>query len=164
MGVREWVKRRQSLAAVGAVVMIAGAAVAIFIQARDPDAGSGLAFFTTDDGKTLFTDRITRLAPFDKDGKPACRAHVFECDGKRFVGYLSRYTPEAMKALEEAKASRGTGKPPPNVHLLATAGTAGLQVKRPGDPYWVSGADMARATAIRVVRCPDGGTPEEVDP
>ena len=164
MSVRELIRRRQTLAGVLAIVMIVGAGVAIFVQARDSGAGSGKAFFSNDDGKTFFVDRNTRLAPFDKDGRPAYRAHVFECGGKRVVGFLSCYTPAALKALEEAKASRGTGRPPPNAAALATVGTYGLLVKRPGDPAWVSQADSLRATAVRLFRCRDGSTPTEVDP
>ena len=165
MGFRDTLKQRPSLAAAAAAVMIVGAAVAIYVQARDfNNSGSGKAFFTTDDGKTWFLDRNTRLAPFDKDGKQAVRAHVFECDGKRFVGYLSCYRPEAIKALEEAKAAKAEGKPPPNVQALAAVGTTGLLVKRPGAPGWVSQADVGAATQVRVFSCPDGSTPEEVEP
>jgi len=162
---RELIKTRQSAAAALAVVMIVGAAVAIYVQARDGgSSGPGNAYFSTDDGQTFFVDSATKLPPFDHKGKPAYRAHVFECGGKRVVGYLSGYTPEAIQALEGAKASRGTGKPPPNASALATIGTYGLLVKRPGDPGWVSQADMMRATAVRTFRCPDGSTPTELDP
>ena len=151
--------------AVAAGVMIVGAGIAIFVQARDlMGSGAGKAYFSIDDGKTFFTDSSDRVPPFDKGGKPAYRAHVFECGGKREVGYLSRFTPESIAALEEAKKYRGTGKPPPNVGALASIGTTGLQVKRPGAAQWVSQADVARATAVRVFRCRDGSTPTEVEP
>ena len=164
VGIREAIKSRQSAAAVVALVMIVGAAIAIYVQARDTGGGSGKVYFSIDDGKTFFADKGTRLPPFDKDGRAAYRAHVFECGGKRVVGFLSRYTPEALRALDEAQAARGTGKPPPNVRALASIGTYGLEVKRPGDPVWVSQADTRRATWVRVFRCPDGSTPSEVDP
>ena len=164
MGVRESLKRRQSLAVAVAILMIVGAGIAIYVQARDPAPGAGKAFFSNDDGRTYFTDGITRLPPFDKDGKPAYRAHVFQCGGKRVVGYLSRYRPEALAALEEAAAAKGTGKPPRNAAALASVGTYGMEVKRPGDPVWINQADTTRATAVRVFRCPDGATPIEVDP
>ena len=165
MGIRDRLKQRQSLAAVAAAVVILGAAVAIFVQARDfGPAGAPRAFFTTDDGKTLFVDRTDRLSPFDRDGKQAVRAHVFECGGKRVVGYLSCYRPEAHQAVKEAMDAKAAGKPPPNPHALAAVGTAGLLLKRPGDPAWVSQADYGRATAIRIFRCPDGSTPDELEP
>jgi len=162
---RELIKGRQSAAVAVAVVMIVGAGVAIYVQARDAgSSGPGMAFFSTDDGRTYFTDSATKLAPFNHDGKPAYRAHVFECGGKRVVGYLSRYRPEAIAALEEAAAARGSGKPPRNAAALAAVGTYGLELKRPGAPAWSSQADTRTATMIRVLRCPDGSTPSEVDP
>jgi hypothetical protein len=126
--------------------------------------GGTKTYYTTDDGQTLFVDDNTKMPPFDKDGKPAYRAHVFECGGKKVVGYLSRYTQQAKDALAEAQKYKGTGKPPPNARQLASLGTTGLEIKRPGDAQWVSQADAARATRIRVFRCPDGGTPPEVYP
>jgi hypothetical protein len=165
LGLRESIKSNQFLAVALAGVMIVGSGIAIFLQARDDGSVySGKVYFSNDDGKSFFPDASTRLPPFDKDGKPAYRAHVFECGGKRVTGYLSRYTAEALKALGEANASRGTGKPPPNVRQLATIGTTGTEVKRPGDTKWVSQADAASATRVRTFRCPDGSTPTEVDP
>jgi hypothetical protein len=165
VGLRELIKGNQYVAGAFGVLMIVGSAVAIFIQARDDGStSSGEVYFSNDDGKSFFPAPSTKLPPFERDGKPAYRAHVFECGGKRVVGYLSRYTPEALKALEEAKAARGTGKPPANVQQLATIGTTGTEVKRPGDATWVRQADAVRATRIRTFRCSDGSTPTEVDP
>jgi hypothetical protein len=149
---------------VASVAILAGL-VSIIWQAKNASGGGGgTAYFTIDDGQTVFTDKITRMAPFQKDGKEAVRAHVFMCGGKQVVGYMERYTPDALQALEEAKASRGSGKPPPNVAKLASMGTSGLELKKPGEAKWVSGADGARVGKIRGFRCADGSTPNEVDP
>ena len=157
--------RRQTLMAVAAGVMIVGAGVAIFLQARElMGPGAGKSFFTVDDGKTFFVDSSDKIPPFERGGQQAYRAHVFECGGKRVVGYLSRFTPEAIAALREAAKYKGTGKPPPNVGVLSSIGTTGLQVKRPGEAAWVMQGDVRRATAVRVFRCADGSTPQEVDP
>ena len=165
MDVRGFIRQRPSVAAAVAGVMIVGAAVAIYVQARDlGPPGPGKAFFTTDDGRTFFVDSVRRLAPFDRDGKKAYRAHVFECGGKRIVGFMSGYTPEALKLVEEAQRAKAEGRPPPNPHQLASVATMGLMVKRPGDLAWVPQADAARATMIRVFRCPDGSTPQELEP
>jgi simple sugar transport system permease protein len=51
-----------------------------------------------------------------------------------------------------------------NPQALAAVGTVGLLVKKPGNFPWVSQADAATATAVRVFRCADGETPEEVEP
>jgi hypothetical protein len=80
------------------------------------------------------------------------------------VGYLSRYRPEAIAALEEAAAARDSHKPPRNAAALAAVGTVGLEIKRPGAAAWANQADPRVATMIRVYRCPDGSTPSEVDP
>jgi hypothetical protein len=163
--VRTFIRQRPSVAAALAGVMIVGAAVAIFVQARDlGSSGPGKAFFTTDDGNTFFVDSAAKLPPFDKNGKPAYRAHVFECGGKRVVGFMSGYTPEALKLVEEAQKYKAAGKRPPNMQQLARVGTMGLMVKKPGNSPWVPQADAASATAVRVHRCADGSTPQEVEP
>ena len=165
MGIREWINQHRSVGVVAAAVVIVGAGAAIYVQARSlTTAGPGKGYFTIDDGKTVFLDDVVKFAPFDKDGKPAYKAHVFECGGKRVVGYMSRYTDSALAALKEAKSYAGTGKMPPNVGALATIGTTGQQVKRPGSDKWVSAGDINRATLVRSFRCPDGSTPSEVDP
>jgi hypothetical protein len=164
VGIRELFQNRPSLAITIAAVMIVGAAVAIFLQARSSNSVSSGTYFTTDNGQTLFVDQSTRIPPFDHDGKPACRAHVFMCGGTRVVGYLSRYTEQAKKIMDEAKSYQGTGKPPPNARQLASIGTTGLEVKRPGDVQWVSQADAVRAARVRTFVCPDGSTPSEVYP
>ena len=165
MGVRNFMRRRQSVTAALAclAILLSGAWIWYYARNMRP-SGPGKAFFSIDDGQTVFVDDAIKLAPFDKDGKPAYRAHVFECGGERVVGYLSRYTPEALAALEEAKSYRGKGEPPPNVRQLASIGTTGVEVKRPGDAKWVSQTDAARATKIRVFTCPDGSTPKEAEP
>jgi len=149
---------------IASVAIVVGIVSTIW-QARNSGGGSnGGAYFTIDDGQTVFVDKTTRMAPFEKDGKQAVRAHVYMCGGKQVVGYMERYTPDALQALEEAKAARGSGKPPPNVGKLASLGTTGIELKKPGEAKWVSGADGARAGKIRGFRCADGSTPNEIDP
>jgi len=165
VGIREAIEKRKSVAVAVMLVVTVGAVIAIFVQARNFDSfNAGDTYFTTDEGQTFFVDSGTKLPPFEVDGKTAVRAHVFNCGGKLVVGYISRYTAETLKAIEDAKAARAQGKPPPNVHLLAGMGTTGLELKRPGDKTWTKQADVTRATKIRVFRCPDGSTPGEVSP
>ena len=166
MGIRETIEKKQPLVIAIATFVLIGAVVAIFVQARNFSSyNAGDAYFTIDDGQTFFVDTGAKLPPFDKDGKKAVRAHVFMCGGTRVVGYLSRYTEETLKAIEEAKEARKQGKPPANVHLLAGMGTTGLEVKKPGaNNPWVKQADVKAATKIRVFRCTDGSTPPEIGP
>jgi len=166
VGIRESFGKKQSLTAVGAAVVLIGSVIAIIVQARGTgNSGTvGDSYYTVDDGATFFVDSRLKNPPFDHEGKQAVRAHVFDCGGKRVVGYVERYTPESLQALEEVKQSRGTGKPPPNLQRLQTLGTTGTELKKPGaGQKWVVASDRA-AAAMRVFRCPDGRVVGEVFP
>lgn len=166
MSIREKLKKNQPLVIGLATVAIVVGVVSTIWQARnDASSGGGGAYFTVDDGKTLFVDKALRMAPFEKDGKQAVRAHVFMCGGKQVVGYLSRYSADALQTLAEAKAAGGQGKPPPNIGKLSSIGFTGTEYKKPGDAKWIVGTDQARIAAIRAFKCPDGKVPsDEVRP
>jgi hypothetical protein len=163
VGIRDTLSKNQPLAIGIISVVIIGAIASIVWQAKSTEGKSAGAYFTVDDGKSLFVDKNTQMAPFTKDGKQAVRAHVFKCGGKEVVGYLSRLTADSIQVLEEAKAARGTGKPPKNVYKLASIGTSGTEVKKPGDPNWVT---VASPTSGKIIgfRCPEGGSAQEVFP
>jgi hypothetical protein len=113
------------------------------------------AYYTVDDGITWFADDINKIPPFDKDGKPAYRVHVFRCaDGKEFVSHLERYTPEARKKLEEARAQGDQADPAVYEEVSMT----GIEVKKPGtgDSGWVKQSDYERAAKITMPQCADG--------
>lgn len=116
------------------------------------------AFFTVDDGKTWFVDDVTRLAPFDHDGKQAVRCYIVDCNGRRFVNHLERYTDEGKQAMAQVREAAKHGPPPGR--LVALAQQRGREVKRPGDSKWVKMSDGAAATAIVAPRCPDGASGE----
>lgn len=165
MSVRENIEKRKPIVIGAAILAIVVAGVVIASQMRDAmgTAGPGDAYFTNDDGKTFFADDAQKLTPFDKDGKPAVRAHVFECGGERVVGYMSRMTVGAKQAFEEANKYKGTGKAPPNAMELAMIGQTGTEVKKPGTDKWVPQSHPS-STAIRAFQCPDGGAPTELTP
>ena len=155
------------------IALLVAAVGAVVYQARDlvPQRQAGpQAYYTTDDGKTLFGHDPSALAPFDHGGKPAVLAHVYRCDGQQFVAYLERYTPEAIKAAGQLKAASNVEPGPnaprvdPRAIQLATT-PAGREVKRPGDPAWVPVLGGAGAR-ITTVKCPHGkgSTPEPVTP
>src|SRR5205823_10436437 len=86
------------------IIIVAVAAIVWQIsRGNSPAGGNGgeRAFFTIDDGKSTFTDDVSKLPPFDYQGRPAYRAYVFVCKGGkiRFVGYLERYTKEAKAKI-----------------------------------------------------------------
>jgi len=161
VGIRETLTKHQPLViGIASVAIIAGVASSIW-QARNSGSSPGGAYFTVDDGQTLFTDKALRMAPFEKDGKQAVRAHVFMCGGKQVVGYLSRYSADALQALAEAKAASQQGKPPPNVGKLSSIGMTGTEYKKPGDAKWISGTESARIASIRAFKCSDGTVPTQ---
>jgi hypothetical protein len=116
------------------------------------------AFFSVDDGKTWFIDDASRLAPFDHDGQKAVRAYVCECDGKRFVNHLERYTDAGKKAMTQVREAAKKGPPPGP--LVAAAQQRGREVKRPGDTKWVGAGNATAAGAVTALKRPDGATGE----
>jgi hypothetical protein len=115
-------------------------------------------YYSVDDGKTYFADDNELFAPFDKGGKTAVRAFVFSCSGKKFVGYLSRYTPSAKKIMDQhMKEVRADRNKPPSTLGVIMGASSDLEYKAPGEQEWVSKHEPA-------VKCPDGSKPERIDP
>jgi hypothetical protein len=159
--------RRLGLGAAGVFVLLC--ATFVFLQMRGssaPSAGNANAYFSVDDGKSWFADDMTNVPPYVKDGKQAIRAFVFRCsDGKEFVGYLQRFTPDAKHAIEQIQNPDPNRKGPPDVGAIRMAYTVGREVKRPGDTKWISGAQGPESAQIIAVKCPNGGgAPELVEP
>lgn len=142
---------------IAAVVLAFGAYLLwseLFTTTDNPFAPAK-AFYSVDDGKTLFTDSSDRDSPFDKDGKQALRVMVFTCDGgkTKLAGYLQRYTPlgaQKMAALREQQR-KNPGKLPGLDPTLAE----NIEIKHPGDKDWVKQSDVINAKRILDVRCPD---------
>jgi hypothetical protein len=124
-----------------------------------------LAWYTTDDGKTWYSDEKSLAPPFDRDGKTSVRAFVFTCDGDKheFVGYLERYTAQAKQAIEDSRTAVKTEKIPPPAGLFDSVARTGIEVKRPGDSTWIN-VSSPQAAAIRKVACPQGQTLQPVYP
>lgn len=115
------------------------------------------AYYTIDDGQTWFADEIDKIPPFEKDGKPAYRVHIFRCGkGAPFASHLERYTADAKGKLEQARLA-GPGADP---GLYEEVMMSGIEVKKPGtgEGGWVRQSDFARASEIMSPLCPDGTT------
>jgi hypothetical protein len=156
MGVRQWLNERPAIgmSVIGVLVLIAiGAIIAEWMGTRQKfPSGPPDYYFTVDDGKTYFAASSNNFPPFDYNGQTAVGAYVYECNGKRFVGYLERYTPEARALMVAGKETPDTLR-------------FGRELKRPGDTVWVKSGDLATETRITTVSSPDGqGTPEPVMP
>lgn len=165
MGIRETLDKKKPIVLAIASLVIVASAVAIFVQAGGMGPpGQGDAYFSVDDGKTYFEHDSGKMAPFDYKGQQAVRAHVFECGGKPVVGYLSRYSQDALATLAEAREARKAGRAPANIGKLSQVANTGMEYKKPGTDKWVSAADTAAVNTIRIFRCPDGSGPTEVLP
>jgi len=177
VGIRETLNRNPSIATgtTLAVIVIAVAFI-VYSQSQGGSAASReptKAFYTIDEGKHWFADDITKLPPFDHEGKEAVRVLLFRCgDGEPFVGYLERYTPDAKKQLEEVRntaagsGSKSPARSPQEVANLAVAMKVGKEIKKPGDAKWTSIMDEQNRNRILQTRCPDGqsDTPTPVTP
>ncbi|MEA2711618.1 MAG: hypothetical protein QOF78_4219 [Phycisphaerales bacterium] len=115
--------------------------------------GSSQAFFTIDDGKNYFPDDAKKVPPFQKDGKEAVRAVVYQCGGaggKPFVNHLIRYTPDGKKRLESAAVAGKSAAQDPTV-------IEEMEVKPVGGKEWMKMTDPKANAAIQP-KCPNGGT------
>jgi hypothetical protein len=141
MTLRQALNRHPFIAAGVAVLILV---FLTFRWFRNP-APEDVAFYTTDDGATLFTDDLRKLPPFDHDGSPAVKAMVFTCDGgqHQFVQYLFKYSDDVKQQLEASHAR----------DLIVP----GL-IKRPGDGQWIEQNDP-KAFKILAPKCPAGDGP-----
>lgn len=156
MGIRDSLNQQNGklIAAISCLAIVA-AMFLIFRPGSDGGNKSGddvpLAFFSTDDGKTWFSDDARKIPPLNKDGKDAYGAYVYKCpDGKEFVAFLERYTPDAKRKREALLASGEQNAAP----ILDAS--KGIEIKVPGQTTWVKQSDP-RAAAIMTVKCADGG-------
>jgi len=164
MGVRESLNEKPWIVGSLVALLVLLAGVALFRSVR----GSGevivntQAYFSTDDGKTYFTDLASRSSPFKtSDGKLAIRANLFRCGGKDpFVGYLEREdgggrVPVAAPAVP---AAAGADAPPGG---FAPGALGAKVVKRPGEKSW---APIISSDGLRIilVKCPDGQDADRV--
>ena len=115
------------------------------------------AWYTTDDGQTWFADDDNRVFPFDKAGKKAYRCYVWTCDGGKteFVSHLERIR-DPLWTQRQA-----TGRVTPTDLIIMPP----LDVKLPktGEKGWID-SSLPTAVQIRTPRCPDGRTPQLVQP
>ena len=158
MEIRERIRSNTRVGAIagGAALLVTLIVIWLEVTGGQRSVPVGEAFYTVDEGATLFADSADRIPPFDHDGKEAVLAAVFSCDqGKhQWVQYLLKYSQEGLDAVAEMKA--GGAK---NVHVPRESGL----VKRPGDKNWMPVTDCK---SIMTPRCPEGqaGSPAEVRP
>src|SRR5690349_15140739 len=108
MSMRELINRYPKLATVAILIAVcSSAALAYVMTTRSSEniESLSLSYYTTDEGKTWFTDEIDKPIPFDHDGKPAYRAMIFKCgQSAPFCGYLQRLTEPAKAKVADLKS------------------------------------------------------------
>ena len=150
MGVREWIDKNQQAATVGSGA-VAVLAVGLIIYQLLPQRPETKAWYTTDDGKTWFKDSNRLVPPFQKDGKEAVLARVYECEGREFVAYMERYRPGPAKKMREFRAKEDAGEAVDDPGI----GLGSVEYKRPGpNEKWT--AELHHMTDMMQVNCKDG--------
>jgi hypothetical protein len=167
VGIREQLNQKPAITTGVTIAIIVIAFAFILYQLIGGDGSTSVPtkqYYTTDDGKNLFSDDPAKVPPFDHEGKPAVRAMVFTCDARKtqFVAYLERMTPEAKAKLEAAEANKTPSPtdPMPDREMLLMEG---VEVKKPNDTKWIKRAS-AEGSKITDVTCPSGGTLDVVTP
>jgi hypothetical protein len=163
MGIREALNRRPKLAAVVGIGLCAVAVpIMIWANSSGVPGRASKAYYSDDDGKTFFSDDIDKLYPFDRNGKQAYRAYVYECkDGKRFVSYLARYTDGAKGKI--ADLERNTSDPEAAGQANQLRSSA-IEIKKPGDEKWVSQFSPQGSEIATHPACADGTTARQIMP
>lgn len=159
MGLRELLNQNEKTATIGASLLVVGGLITAYLSAGQNGGprpvSEGMAFFSTDDGKTWFADSISMPSPYKKDGKVAYRVFVWRVnDGEPFVSHLFRTSAVPAENVDTSRAPQMDRKARPS---LSAAG--GMEVKKPGTPdtAWVR-AESPEGEAIAKPRGPDGTT------
>ena len=144
-------------------------AIFLLLQYRGPHE-LDKAWFTTDDGVTWFADDMTKVAPFDHDGKTAVECKVYTYDGgkTKFVGYLIRYRPGTtalLQALNPPSSTRGAEADEYADKRVAIL-KANRELKRPktGDDGWVLEKSSPESMDIITIKGQKGGELQSVFP
>lgn len=156
MTVREWINKNRQWSVIGALfVAVLGIGFTIYQLLPEPEETQ--AWYTSDDGQTWFKDSNRLVPPFERDGREAVLAHVYECDGKPFVAYMLKYTPEGKAIFEKFRAAEDAGDPNfDESMLMALSGHA--RYKRPGEKEWTPESNVRKVTEMLYPKCPDGST------
>jgi hypothetical protein len=144
MGIREKINQHPTVASAAAVAIV----LAIGLEAyhylapsnsvpKSYGKAQGSAYYTTDDGATIFGEVDNMTTPFIRNGKPAVKAYVFLCSGQQIVAYLEKYSGGSDSML---------------------------LVKKPKAGNWIPDSDPRAQTIRQPPNCPDGATPVLMTP
>jgi hypothetical protein len=155
MGIRETLNNRPGIATGVAIAAIAIAAGVMAWTSRETPTRLQQAYYSDDDGKSWFADDVDKVYPFERNGKPAYRAYVYQCGNEKpFVHYLARYN-DSTKAKLEKLVKSGAGDPDVAAEVAELRGT-GIELKKPGDSKWVPQSSSDGEALQRHPQCPNG--------
>jgi hypothetical protein len=163
MGIREKINDGKIGVIVGIGAIAAAIAIGvIYLWPAGPHVHYAQTFYSDDDGETYFRDSLYKFAPFDHDGRTAVLAIIYEdAHNTKFVAYLERYTPEALKKLQKTYADASATGTPTDVQQAVIdliqspqISIGGTEVKLPGaSGKWVPHGRMMAPP----FKMPDGG-------
>ena len=151
MGIRETLNRKPALVTGATVAVVVIALILIFWQSRSKTVVPPTkAYFTIDDGQSVFEDDLQKFAPFEHDGAQAVQAHMFSCNNGRtkFVGFLEKLPDK----VPQSTAQRTPGGRDPRLFVALVKPPMNKEAK------WVSKLGPEGAAIIASVRCPEGGS------
>ena len=164
MGVRETLNENRAVKITVISVIVLVFAVWLFQSTVGQRSSTPKAFFTVDDGATWFADDITKMPPFDHNGKQAVMCFVYKTgpNGKPWVSHLQRYTAEGIKMRTQQMNEKNFN---PMGFEAMQRNTVEVKEAKTGDKGWVSISDPA-AMKIQELKSPEGETGEilPVDP
>ncbi|HEY7119421.1 MAG TPA: hypothetical protein VH475_22710 [Tepidisphaeraceae bacterium] len=149
MGIRETLNTKPGVvtgATIGVIVLVI---IVIFLQTRTPKVQVATrAYYTVDDGQSVFEDEMDKAAPFEHGGQMAVRAHMFSCDGgkTRFIGFLEKV----------AEAPKVAPSPDPRSGRRSRVTTSLIKAPKDAGAKWVAIGTPEAAAVQAGVRCPNG--------
>lgn len=162
MGIRETLNKKPGVAiAVASTLVVIAIAVMIWANRGVPERISTV-YYTDDNGKTWFADDVDKLYPFDRNGKQAYRAYVYQCGSEPpFVHYIARITDGGRAKIKELESKPSD---PEAKGMIVKLRTTSIEVKRPADEKWVALFSPAGDQIARHPTCPNGNRARDLYP
>jgi hypothetical protein len=162
--VRESLQNNRKLGLTFAAILCLCAAgiSSYYLWPRGEKVDPTITYYSDDDGQTYFKDSVYKFAPFDHDGRTAVEAVIAESGGHTFVAYLTRFTPEARKKLQDKYDDAVKNNLPVQQTVLdfmsnPPISMEGMEVKLPGSGHeWVPRSQLRYLD----VKSPNGSLPE----
>jgi hypothetical protein len=160
MFVRDAINKNPRTSLVIVLVMVI-VFVSFAIQSTASNSADGVptkSYYSDDDGASYFTDAVSKVTPFDHNGKHAVKAYVYRFGGHApFVGYLERITPDGAKKMAALKAGE-----PGYADKAAEITGRHCEVKKPGGKDWFKPMSAAGSKVVAIE--PPANETGELDP